>query len=57
MQPDEVSRALVKGMEIGRFISIPGFDGKLTLFAKRLFPRLVDFMMSRDIKKAQEGKS
>lgn len=57
MQPDEVARALIKGMERGKFVIIPGFDGKLTFVSKRLFPGLVDFMMSRDIRKAQDGKS
>ena len=57
LQPDEVSRALIKGMERGKVIIIPGFDGKLTFVLKRLFPRLVDFMISRDIRKAQDGKS
>ena len=56
MQPDEVARALIKGMERGKFIIIPGFDGKLTFVLKRLFPGLVDFIMSRDIRKAQAGR-
>ncbi len=42
-------------MERGKFLIIPGYDGKLTFLAKRLFPGLVDFIMSRDIRKAQDG--
>jgi len=43
-------------MERGKVIIIPGFDGKLNFVLKRLFPGLVNFIMSRDIKKAQDGK-
>ncbi|MGB2853499.1 MAG: hypothetical protein WBC55_03515 [Dehalococcoidia bacterium] len=52
-----MARALIKEMERGKFVIIPGFDGKFTFVVKRLFPRLVDFMMSRDIRKAHDGKS
>jgi len=54
-QPDAVARALIKGMEQRKFLIIPGFDGKLTFAVKRLFPWLVDWMMSRDIRKAQRA--
>jgi short-subunit dehydrogenase len=57
MQPDAVARALIKGMERGEFLIIPGFDGKLTFAVKRLFPGLVDFIMSRDIRKAQQVRT
>lgn len=56
MQPEEVARALVKGMEGGRFLIIPGFEGKYTYLMKRLLPGVVDFIVSRDIRKAQQGK-
>jgi len=55
MQPDAVARALINGMERRRFLIIRGFDGKLTFAVKRLFPGLVDWMMSRDIRKAQRA--
>ncbi|MDY6917551.1 MAG: hypothetical protein SVP26_06340 [Chloroflexota bacterium] len=54
MQPDDVARALIKGMERRQFLIIPSFDGKFTFAVKRLFPGLVDWMMSRDIRKAQQ---
>ena len=57
MQPDDVARALIKGMERGRFLIIPGFAGKYTYLMKRLFPGVVDFIMNRDIRKAQQGTS
>ena len=57
MQPDEVARALIKGMQKEKFLIIPGLDGKSTFMAKRLFPRLVEFIMDRQIKKVQQKKS
>lgn len=57
MQPDEVAQALIRGMKKGKFLIIPGFEGKMSFLAKRLFPRLVDFMMDRDIGKVRERKS
>ena len=57
MQPDEVARALIKGMQKEKFLIIPGFDGKSTFMIKRLFPRLVEFIMDRQIKKVQQEKS
>ncbi|MCX5851752.1 MAG: SDR family oxidoreductase [Deltaproteobacteria bacterium] len=51
MKPDDVARALVAGMERGTFLIIPGFEGKFVCFAKRLLPRLVEFMMDRDIRR------
>lgn len=53
MQPDEVARALIKGMRKGKFIIIPGLDSKLTSMAKRFFPSLVEYVMDRDIRKVQ----
>lgn len=52
MTPDDVVRAMVAGMERGTFLIIPGLEGKFVCFAKRFFPRLVEFMMDRDIRKA-----
>jgi 3-dehydrosphinganine reductase len=51
MKADDVARALVAGMERGTFLIIPGFEGKFVSFAKRLLPRLVEFMMDRDIRR------
>ncbi|MGB2800634.1 MAG: hypothetical protein WBC82_12415 [Dehalococcoidia bacterium] len=51
-----MARALIKEMERGKVIIIPGFEGKYIFVLKRLFPRLVDFIMGRDIRKAQDGK-
>jgi len=52
MQPDEVARAMVKGMEKGKFMIVPG-SGRIVFHAKRLLPGLVDSAMAGDIRKAQ----
>jgi len=51
-----VAKALVKGMKKKKFLIIPGFDSKLTYYAKHLAPSLVDFLMDARIKKARKGK-
>jgi len=57
MQPDEVARALIRGMRRGTFVIVPGLFGKAVYLAKRLVPGLVERMMDRDIRKAQARKS
>jgi short-subunit dehydrogenase len=54
MQPDAVARALIKGIQKNKTVIIPGFDGKMTFWAKRLFPSLVEFIMDRIIRKVQK---
>lgn len=56
MQPDQVAHVLIRGLRKNRFMIIPGFDGKLTYYAKRLLPGLVSALMDRDIKKVQKVK-
>ncbi len=53
MTADEVARALIRGMERGRFMIIPGLEGKLAYFMKRHFPTVLDLMMKATIRKAQ----
>ncbi len=53
MQPDAVADALIKGMQKKKLIIIPGFDGKLTFWAKRFFPWFVEFIMDRTIRNVQ----
>lgn len=57
LSSDEVARGLIKGLEKGRFMIIPGFDGKLTFLIKRLFPSIVEFIMEREIKKVEKRKN
>ncbi len=56
MSPDLVARALMKGIEKKTFMIVPGFDGKTTYVAKRLFPAFVDFVMDLSIKKVLKKK-
>jgi short-subunit dehydrogenase len=56
LQPEEVARQAIKGIESDGFFIIPGFDGKLTHFMKRHFPFVVNSVMEGAIKKVQKGK-
>lgn len=53
MQPEEVARAMLKGMEKGRFFIGPG-SAKTLYYLKRFAPWLVDLVMNREIKKVQK---
>ena len=54
MQPDDVARALIRGIKRGTFMIVPGGEGKLAYFMKRHFPAVVDRVMRRRIRKAQQ---
>ena len=56
LQPEEVARQEVKGIEGDSFMIIPGGDGKLTYWMKRHFPFIVNMIMDGAIKKVQKGK-
>ena len=51
MSADDVAGALIKGMERGKFMIIPGLEGKFIYLAKRLFPSLVNYVMDREVAK------
>jgi len=53
LQPDEVARALIRGMEKERFIIIPGLGNRVVFFVKRLCPGLVFHFMDRTIRRVQ----
>ena len=55
MQPEDVARALVRGMRKNKFMIIPGFDAKLSFWAKRFLPWLVEWMINRAIRRAGTG--
>jgi len=57
MHPDKVAEAFLNGIIKGKFLIIPGLDGKLTHIAKRLFPGLVDSIMDMAIKKMGKKKN
>ena len=56
MTADDVARDLIRHIRKGTAMIIPGMDGKIAFMAKRLFPRLVEYMMDRDIRKARQKK-
>ena len=53
MQPDEVAKALIKGLRKNQFMIIPGFDSKVLFWIKRLFPWFIDAMVDRAIRKSR----
>lgn len=57
MHPDDVARAMLKGIRKGRFLIVPNMEGKLTCLAKRFVPSLVDWFMDREIRKVQKASS
>ncbi len=56
MKPEQVAAALLGGIKAGTFLIIPGFDGKLTCFMKRMLPGLVNFVMDRQVEKVRKRK-
>jgi 3-dehydrosphinganine reductase len=54
LQPEEVARQAIKGMEGNKFMIIPGFDGKMTYWLKRHLPSVVDMVMMSTIRKVQK---
>jgi len=49
MTADAVAEALLRGMAKRQFLIIPGFDGRLSVLVKRLFPGVVYWVMDRKI--------
>jgi short-subunit dehydrogenase len=52
MSAAAVAEALLRGMRRGTFLLIPGRDGKFVALAKRLFPRAVESLMERTVRRA-----
>ncbi len=57
MKPNDVAKALLKGLKQNKFLIIPGFDGKLIYFISRLFPWLIELVSDLTIKKTQSKKN
>jgi 3-dehydrosphinganine reductase len=57
MQPENVARALIKGLRKGQFMIIPGLDGKLIWWVKRMMPSLVYAVLDMIVARAQAKKS
>jgi len=54
MRPEEVARALIKGMEKGRFFIGPG-SARMLYLMKRYLPWVVELAMDRAIRKVRRG--
>ncbi len=54
MQPEQVAAAMIKGMERGKLMIVPGFMNWLTWTMKRLWPGFVFSFMDSDARKAQK---
>ncbi len=57
MQPDAVAAAMIKGMERGKLMIVPGFMNRLTWTLKRLWPGFVFSFMDSDVRKVQKKKA
>ncbi len=55
MKPEAVAAAMIRGMEKGRFITVPGFEGKFSVLAQRLIPGFVRWTLDRTIAEGPEG--
>lgn len=55
MSPEKTARALLAGMARRKFLIIPGVRPRLIVWAKRLFPFLVERAMLSDIRKARNA--
>ncbi len=55
MRPEEVAEALIKGMEKGKFIILPG-SARMVHLLKRHVPFLVDMVMDREINKVRKSR-
>lgn len=56
LDPDQVARALLKGVQKGRFMILANAEGWLIYRVKRYAPFLLDWSMDRAIRKAQSEK-
>jgi short-subunit dehydrogenase len=52
-----VASAFMKGLRSSKFLIVPGFMGKLTLFVKGVAPRIVFGIVDSDLRKAQKRMS
>jgi 3-dehydrosphinganine reductase len=55
LRPEQVADALITGLKKNKFMIIPGFDGKLSFLIKRLFPRIIEFIMDISINRARKN--
>ncbi len=56
MKPEDVAKALLKGMAKKKFVIIPNADGRFTYIMKRLLPGLVELVTDAQARKARQEK-
>jgi short-subunit dehydrogenase len=56
MTPEAVAAAMIRGMEKGKFIILPGFDGKFTVLAQRFIPGVVRWVVDGTVRKVQKNR-
>ena len=54
MSPDDVAKALLKGMVSESFLIIPGFESRGSVLIKRIWPGLVQWIMDREVDKVRK---
>lgn len=54
--PEYVARAFIRGLKSRKFLIVPGFMGRLSLFVKGVAPNLLFGIVDRDLRKAQKKK-
>ena len=54
LQPQEVAMEIIKGIDKGKAVIIPGFDGRMLVLFKRLFPSLLERIMVNTIEKVKK---
>jgi short-subunit dehydrogenase len=57
MSPEQVAQALIKGMNKGAFLIIPGIEGKLIHLVKHLFPGFVGSVLDYQVRKYRKDKA
>ena len=56
MTPEAVALDFLKGMCGNKFMIIPGLEGKFTFWAKRYIPRVVEWVIDGQVRKARRSK-
>ena len=57
MQPADVAAEIIKAIDKGKRLIVPGSDGKLVVLLKRLFPALLVKIMDRSVQNAQKSNT
>jgi 3-dehydrosphinganine reductase len=56
MDPDDVARALIQGVQKGKFMILANPDGRLVYRLKRFVPSLLDWAMDSKVRKVQKRR-